>query len=330
MPARKTETRIPANLQASDLGEAVVSADGRCAVVSFITSPLVINRDNVYVVFVTDAGLAASVETFEWEFTEGGGSPVTQSANFGEFTYRPQVAGSLGVAVRLLGTGNTELANLQMSQDIVEPNAELEGMITGAANDAGPTVPSPDVARELVNDHNLYYQTVALQNPESDDAFKSFVFSMVFDGALQRTPERRKQTLDQLAASINSQGSDFDTLAAEGAGVCGIRLALLGMVFGNPGPALPWTELPDQTSPRAAADEELRQNLAALDENARIDLFNVVRFPKCNITQCGRIIETLRDKYFAGVNFNDVLTGMSGTRAHWITRHFKEGPINRG
>ena len=61
---RKTETRLPAGLQPADLGEAVASADGHCCLVSFITAPLAVNRENIYVVFVTDAGLAASVQSF--------------------------------------------------------------------------------------------------------------------------------------------------------------------------------------------------------------------------------------------------------------------------
>ena len=329
MGVRKTESRIPANMQASDLGQAIMAGDNRCGLVSFISSPLVVNRDNTYVVFVTDAGLAASTQSYEWTFVEGGGANVTETTEIGEFTYRPQVGGSLGVSVRLLGAGNAEQASLHIPQDIVQQNEELEGLVKTAANDAGPTVPSPDVARELINDHNPYYQAVVLQNPESGDAFKSFVFSMVFDGSLQRTPARRRQALNQLAASLNSQGSDFGTLAAEGLGVCGIRLALLAMVWGSPGPALAWTELPESSSERANSYERLRQDLAALDENIRIDLFNIVRFPKSNITQCGRIIEALRDRYFAGTNFSDVITGMSGTRAQWITRHFREGPIHR-
>ena len=43
MTVRKTESRIPANFQASDLGEASVAADGRCALTSFVTSPLVVS-----------------------------------------------------------------------------------------------------------------------------------------------------------------------------------------------------------------------------------------------------------------------------------------------
>jgi hypothetical protein len=101
------------------------------------------------------------------------------------------------------------------------------------------------------------------------------------------------------------------------------------MTIGSPAPLLAWTELPEPSAQRAVAEEQLRQTLAALDEPQRIDLFNVTRFPKSNITQCGRIIEALRDRYFSGTNFNDILSGMSGTRAHWITRHFREGPLKR-
>lgn len=152
---------------------------------------------------------------------------------------------------------------------------------------------------------------------------------MAFDGALQREATLRKKHLGRLAASLNTQEEDFSTLSAEGAGVCGIRLPLLAMTFGNPSPLLAWTELPEPAAQRAVAEEQLRQTLAALGETQRIDLFNVARFPKSNITQCGRILEALRDKYFNGTSFDDVLTGMSGTRAHWITRHFREGPLKR-
>jgi len=183
------------------------------------------------------------------------------------------------------------------------------------------------VARELVNEHNRYYQAAALQTTESGDGFKQFIFGVVFDGALQRDASRRKKHVDRLAASLNNPGEDFVGLTAEGVGVCGIRLALLAMTVGSP--LLPWTELPETPAEHAAADEQLRQQIAALDEAQRIDLFNIARFPKSNITQCSRIVEALRDRYFSGANFNDVLTGVSGTRAQWIAKHFREGPLKR-
>jgi hypothetical protein len=236
------------------------------------------------------------------------------------------------VTVRVLAAGGTEQASLTLTQDIVAPNAELESLITAAGDEPGPGVANPETARELVNDHNPYYQGVSLQTPESGEGFQKFVFSMVHDGVLQCPAAQRRQQLNQLAAAINGETSDFVTQAATGVGVCGIRLALLAMTLPqSPGgsPILSWTELPEASDRRSVADEQLRQTLATLDEATRIDLFNLVRFPKSNITQCGRIIEVLRDRYFSGTNFNDVLIGMSGTRAHWITRHYREGPLVR-
>lgn len=324
MGVRKTESRIPENVQAADLGQAAVATDGRCVLVSFIFSPLVIHRENTYVVFVTDTALATAVTSFEWSAVENSGAPTTQTTDFGEFSYTPQATGSLTLTVRLLNAAAAEQATLSLTQDVVVTNAELENLITASEAEPGPGVGNVDVARELVNDHNPYYQSVTLQAPEAGDGFKRFVFSTASDGALQHTPAQRKAHLNELAASLNGTGGDFATLSAEGVGVCAVRPVLQAMVL----PAvLPWTELPDAPTPRATAEEQLRQTLAGLDENKRIDLFNLIRFPKSNITQCGRILEALRNRYFSGTNFNDVLAGMSGTRAHWISRHYREGPI---
>lgn len=333
MGVRKTETRIPGTLQASDLGQAVVAADGKCALVSFVTSPVVVARDNVYVVFVTDTALASAVQSFEWTFIENGGTPNVQTTQLGEIHYQLQNTGSLDLKVRLLDGSSTEQANLELTQDIVTLNPILEGLISSAGDQPGPGVGNPDVVRELVNDYSVYYQGVKLQTPESDDSFLNFLFSMVFDGAQQRTPDQRQQHVEDLALALNDQAQDFASLIAEGAGVCAVRLPLLAMTAGVAGSGsaaqLAWTELPDVPAQHDSAEEQLCQQVAGLDENARIDLFNLARFPKSNITACGRILETLRDQYFAGTNFSDVLTGMSGTRAQWIVRHYREGPLSR-
>ena len=250
MPARKTESRIPADFRASDLGQAVVASDGRCALVSFVTSPLVIARENVYVVFVTDAALAASAQSFEWSFMENGGPPDTQTTERGEISYSPKAVGELNLVVRILDVGNTEKATLSLAQDIVSPNVELEALISEALNQPGPGISNPDVARELINDHNAYYQSVALQTPEAGDGFQRLIFGVVFDGTLKCTAAERKQHLEQLAASLNNQSADFTTLVGKGAGVCGIRVALLAMILPD---FLDFTELPEPFEQRALA-----------------------------------------------------------------------------
>jgi hypothetical protein len=329
MPVRKTETRIPAGTLGADLGEAFAAADGRCALVSFITSPLAVGHENTYVVFVTDAGLASQAQSFEWSFSENGGTATTQSTQVGEAAYTPQNTGSLIVTVKLLDGSSTEQANLSLTQAMVPLHPGLEALIAAATDQPGPGVSDPDVSRELVNDYNPYYQAVALPTPEADDSFQQFVFNMLFEGATKTNPSDRKQLTEDLAQALDTVATDdFVNRTAQGVGVCNIRLPLLAMIPASGAPLLPWTELPQATSQNEFADQQLRQKFAALDESAQIDCFNLARFPKSNITQCAHIIAALRDHYFPGTNFSDVLTGMSGTRAFWIANHFRQGPLS--
>ncbi len=118
MPVRKTETRIPAGVAASDLGEAVVATDGRCALVSFLTSPLTAGHQNTYVLFVTDAALAASIQSCEWLFAEDGAFPQTVQTTVGEASYTPANIGNMTIIVRFLDSGGAELGSLTLVQDI--------------------------------------------------------------------------------------------------------------------------------------------------------------------------------------------------------------------
>lgn len=332
MGARKTESRIPATLQASDLGEAVAAADGRCVLISFVTSPVVMARENTYVLMTTDAALALTLNSFQWTFEENGAVTKNVTTEFGEIIYQPAAEGTLVVAVNVLDAGNTQQATLSLKQQVVPPSAILEDFISQAQNTPGPGAGDPDAARELVNECASYYQEVALQKPEDGDSFRRFVFSMVSSGATRHSLADRRAHLEELADAVNEQSGDFASLSATGAGVSDLRLPLLAMVLlATPGgaPFLPWQELPEANPQHASADEQLQQTLAGLSDDSLVDLFNVVRFPKSNITACGRVLESLRDRYFRGTNFDDVLTGMSGTRADWIVRQYLEGPIIR-
>jgi hypothetical protein len=249
---RKTERRLPAGYEATDLGEAVVASDSRCAIVSFATAPVVVGRDNTYVLFVTDPALAAAASSFEWTFTEEGADPNVTTGERADIVYRPGSIGQLSVAVRILDGGNAELAALTLEQFVVLPSSEIEALIVDSKDKPGPGASDPDTLRELVNQHCRYYQDAA-------------------------------QLVTETEASPQ----------------------------------------------HVVADEQLRQALAALSEDNRIDLFNIARFPKSNIFSAARILAALRDRYFSGTPFADVVTGMSGTRARWIINHFRDGPITR-
>jgi hypothetical protein len=329
---RKTERRLPAGYEATDLGEAVVASDSRCAIVSFATAPVVVGRDNTYVLFVTDPALAAAASSFEWTFTEEGADPNVTTGERADIVYRPASIGQLSVAVRILDGGNAEQAALTLEQFVVLPSSEIEALIVDSKDKPGPGASDPDTLRELVNQHCRYYQDAAQLVTESGDTFRQFLFGVAFDGVARRTSLERAADIERLAVALDEQPEDFARLASTGMGVTNLRLALLAM--GPPKapattPLLPWTELPEASPQHVVADEQLRQALAALSEDNRIDLFNIARFPKSNIFSAARILAALRDRYFSGTPFADVVTGMSGTRARWIINHFRDGPITR-
>jgi hypothetical protein len=281
---------------------------------------------------VTDTTLASASDSFEWTFKENGDVARIDATPSGEIVYRPTTVGTLGLEVRILDTDGTEQAKVSIGQEVVLPSYELELLIAESEDKPGAGAGNPEVLRELVNEHSRYYQSLQLKTPEVGDGFQRFSFNIVMAGALRGTMQERKRQVDRLAAAINGGAVDFASLIAEGIGVSGIRLTLLAMILpqtSSPTPILPWSEFPDSPGQYGLADDERRRSLAALNEDTLIDLFNLVRFPKSNIKLCGRILESLRDHYFSGTNFNDVLTGMSGTRAHWITRHYLEGPLLR-
>ena len=331
MSVRKTESRIPANFQAADLGHAVPGADGRCTLVAFMSSPIVRGRDNTYVVFVTDAGLAGQVQNYEWVISENGTETKRETTSVAEYTYRPGAVGQLSLTVNLQGGGT--LASLSLDQTIVEKNTQLETMIAAADNETGPGIANPEVARELVNDYNTYYRSVQPTAPESGNGFFKILFDQVYDGALQRSPEHRGSHLANLTAILNSTDPNLDALAAAATGVCGIRQVLLAMSLprtaGGADTYLPWTELPEVPADRVVPLQNLQQAFHALSHNDKVDLFNLCRFPKSNIAVCGKIIETLRNRSFLGTSFSDVLTGFNGVRLEAIVKHYREGPIHR-
>lgn len=325
MGVRKTESRLPIGIQPSDLGQAVVSGD--VSLISFITAPLAVNRENFYVAFVTDSAIAASVQSFEWTFTLDNGSPDVTTTEIGQISFTPSAEGSLGVTLRLLNAASAEIAKLELSQEVGPLNAELETLIAGAANNPGAGMGNPDVLRELVNDHNPYYMNVPLQTPETSNAFSQYLFSTVVDSVLETKQEKRNYLLEQVAASINDGETDFVSAIAPGLGVAKVRMLLLAMLL--PPANLPFNELPFENAENAAADEQLRQQIVAMSEEDKIDFFNRVRFPKSNIFFSGKLLEALRDKFFSGVNFDDVIQKMSGTMAEWITLNYNKGPLHR-
>lgn len=162
MAVRKTESRIPDSLQPEDLGQAVTS--NGVSLISFVTSPVVVDRNNHYVVMIVNAGIAAAAQSYEWSVSVNGGAATVSVTNIGEFMVDPQQTGTLVVSVNVRDAANATLATVTLNQHVVSPSEQLEDMIAEAHSQAGPGMADPDALRELINEHNLYYQNVTTQN----------------------------------------------------------------------------------------------------------------------------------------------------------------------
>jgi len=327
MSVRKTESRLPAGVQPEDLGQAVTATDGRCVLISTITAPLVVDRENFYIVFVIDAILAPTVIGYLWTFFIDGVPQPPQTTGIGVVRFTPTEEGYLQVKVQVMSSGPAPPSFLELMQQVTLANSELEAMIAAASEQPGAGMGNPDVLRELVNDHNPYYQDVPLAAPEAGDAFPKFLFSTVNDGALETKQDKRHDLLEEVANAINTGETDYVSAIGPGLGVAKLRLPLLVMML-SPA-SIPFAELPDTNAENVAADEQLREQVAALSEEERIDWFNLVRFPKSNIALCAKLLEALRDKFFPGVVFEDVLKKMSGSMSDWIMLNYNKGPLRR-
>jgi hypothetical protein len=88
---------------------------------------------------------------------------------------------------------------------------------------------------------------------------------------------------------------------------------------------IPRREFPNDAAARGPIQGELRTALAQLDENRRIDLFNLLRFPKSNLAMAVKLLEAMRAQYFPGEDLPAILSNED--KANTLITEFKEGPF---
>ena len=70
---------------------------------------------------------------------------------------------------------------------------------------------------------------------------------------------------------------------------------------------------------------ELNLALAQLDEVRRLDLFNLLRFPKSNLGMALKLLEALRVQYFPSEDLPSILADED--KAKNLISQYKEGPF---
>ncbi len=316
MAVRPTERRLPAGWSAADLGQAEVSPDGRFALVSYLTDPLAEGSLNEYVVFVLDPGAIEQAETYEWtvfETTEEDGVVEADhdTDDEGLFSFRPARSGLISVFVSIKDASDTVIHTLALHQIVRPPNQALEALLEGQLVSAA-LGGHLTTSRELINDLAVYI--VEAVNTPSASAFPElpdlFVAAIVYKEALWRPkePELPRSYLTNLPELIRPFELEFAAEELNGVplstirvqldntlGVCQIQPQTIAMVLEKPGTGstyTPWRDKPRDE--RDEVDEQIRADFFALPDEDKIDLYNLLRFPKSNIRACVLLLDRLK------------------------------------
>jgi hypothetical protein len=326
MPVRKTESRLPEGFTAGDLGQSSTAAGNTIHLVSFFSSPVALRRTQVYVVFVTDAALAPQVGKYEWTFTNGGSTTLQTDEGLAEFT--PQNLGALNVTVKVKGSGTTVHATLAVTQQVIALNSELELLIDQQESNV-PRAAHPETSRELLNEIRGYVD-VLLPGP-ANEVYNKTLSSLAYARCLEPPQFRRHLLLERHAAVINSGNhKDFLSATKTGFGICKTRPQLLAMFLKRPGATDPFIDLVELADAKAAekAIAKTFNDATKVTEAHKIDLFNLLRFPKSHLAMVKLVIDGLLAKYFAGAQVPQVLKEKAKGKA--LLSQFETGPSVKG
>lgn len=321
MAVRKTESTIPAGLTApGDLGQ--VQTNPSATLVSFLSSPIVVGRVQNYVVFPA-ASIASTVATYRWTM-DVAGTVTNETSSVGIVEYTPSRQGSLSVRVELMNAGGTAITNLQLQQNVVQLNTQLEQLIDQQEANV-PRAAHPATSREALNDYRIYVDAIAPLATEP--LLDKLILSIAYSAALQLPQLQRNNELESHAAIINNGNHPgFLQATQNGIGICKVRPQLLAMFLAKPagGTYIAFAELPADRRQRQTAVTAIETAFNGLTEDEKTDLYNRLRFPKSNAAMCKLILEELKNRYFAGQTFQQLLSDQTKTRQ--LITHFESGP----
>jgi hypothetical protein len=322
MPARVTEKNLPPGLAAADLGQ--TAGDATAALVSYHSSPCAAGRLQTYVVFVLDATLQGSVAAYRWTV----GTTNTETTD-GVFEHTPSAPGALQVGVALLDSGGTTLKSLSISQTVVALNSELEFLVS-RPNEVTAVADDPETSREIVNDVRVYIDELAPRSADPDSSLNKMLFAIAYAEAMNAHPADRSTGNQALAAALALDAAEsFTDQSAAGIGLCQVRPQILAMYVsataGGTTPMLPKREFPNDVAARAEIATALRTEFVALPAPQKIDLFNLLRFPKANLKMAMTLVQEFMAAYFPGKTLPEILANADDAKK--LITEYKEGPF---
>ena len=325
MPIRPTESTLPEGFNPVDLGQAHQipgAGNAKYALVSYLTSPIA--KDSVidYVVFVVgETSDDAKRFSFKWTFTHfPSNAKKEKTTDEGIFSYKVDAVGELRVSVDVLRDGQV-MEKLKLTQEIRELDPALEQLLDPAGmlkhlnvdRSLGSLGGNPPTSRELINNFQQYVLQ-AVGPPGNIDLPARFVAAILYAEILRVGKDDlfgRDAELKAVASELNGDlFSAPGTQSDNALGVAQITMQTLAMVIGPPPAAgapapgtapatyTPWTEVAVDENKREADRAKILANLNNYMPEAdrpklKIDLFNLLRFPKSNIKMCARLLRRL-------------------------------------
>lgn len=331
MTVRATERRIPVGFHPSDLGQCSYTNDGNVVLISYLTEPLTQTSVNEYVVFVLDEDIAARCEEYQWIIYENRYGEYHEieddSTDDGLYSLTPESLFMLKIEVKLIDDNDQVISALSLEQNVKSLDGRVERMIDESTFSS--IVGSAATSREVVNDlkeyidsavdqgrHNghrieipkallaaiVYHET--LWRPKGWEFWRDYLTYVSFLAVSELTdkPVRRDKELALVANELNGDYlSEITTQIDNSLGVCQIQMQTLAMSLRRHTSNERYCEWIQYDNSDDDKEKERKvnnriQNLTSLSIEDKIDLFNLLRFPKSNIYMCAKILSELNSR----------------------------------
>lgn len=319
MPVSNAFKSLPVGVPHDELGQ--VATVTQSYLVATLHSPVAVNQIQQYLVFPS-ATIGPNVASYAWTITDGG-TTVNETTTDGRLLYSPLNTGTLGVSVEIRNGAGSALATLTLSQQSMPLLPELETLMDAA--DRGPAAAHPSTSREIVNNYKAYVDGVV--SATAEPLLNRLLLSIMYSHCMRKPWLSRNREIQSALSALNGGNhASFLGMANNGMGICGIRPQLAAMAIEKSAgvPFIAWTELPASRSARRTAIQTIETNFNALTADEIISFFHRLAIPRLAIKTCLAILNKLKDTYFSGQSWQDVLGDR--TKGRKLLMHYDSGP----
>ena len=328
------------------------------ALVSYLTSPLTKGTLNQYVLFVIDPDLASSVASYLWLVSKSidvGAAPIpvtSRESTEGVFDYRPTETGEFFVTVYLKDSSGAILDSVEMRQTVIPFSPAFDDIVNDLSltiyrlwSDKKPNIEIGEAAatNELANDFYRYIQDSSVEPIDGQPnqipwqllaaiAYREMFFAPkeTKAGFYYNKPDRSTE-FDLYRNYLNGTSWGWVDVADWSLGVCQIQPQTLATSLTNPVTQTSYTPFleEDKLKKDGPLQSDARfQAYLALSLEDRVDLFNLLRFPKSHLRMCNIILQKLKNRTNRVPLLDDQQVLADDKAIQIIATEYNQGPTN--